>query len=216
MARRASATRGTGAGDTAGCGDDRLDRQGRVLIRFADRPDGFRQRQQRAEELGGILGLFHADDQMRRPVGPTAQVFGQDDAGAGVVAAVQPKFPIRRQQIGQTAVQALQPRGPFGAGQAGGIVRQAGGAQGGDARCRRCPAGTGRAGRASALRCCRMRRCSGSRRLAAAMSQSRPRSLTGAFSAAAWSSRMRRTSSGWAPMATGTCRLHDPGFFRRR
>ena len=132
MARKASATRGAGAGDAAGCGDDRLDRQGGVLIGFAHRPEGFRQRQQGAQELGGVLGLFHADDQMRRPVGPAPQVFGQDHAGAGVVAAVQPKFPIRRQQIGQAAVQALQPCGPFGAGQAGGIVRQGGGTQGGD------------------------------------------------------------------------------------
>ena len=45
-------------------------------------------------------------------------MLGQNDAGAGIVSAVEPQFPVRRQQRRQPAVQALQPRRPFRDGDA--------------------------------------------------------------------------------------------------
>ncbi len=52
----------TGAGYSIGRGDDRLQRQGGVLVGLADGPYRGRERQQRAKEFSRILGLFHADD----------------------------------------------------------------------------------------------------------------------------------------------------------
>src|SRR5271165_4483118 len=66
------------------------------------------------------------------PVCPPFQVFRQDNTGAGIVAAVQPQLPIRRQKPRETSVQALQPSGPFSMGDAGGAVREGGGAESGD------------------------------------------------------------------------------------
>ena len=86
-----------------------------VLPGFRHRPQRRGVRQQRAQELGGVL----ACPSCRRsgaPAGrPRWQMRAEHLAGAGIVAAVQPELPARRQQRGQPAVQALQPRRPFGA-----------------------------------------------------------------------------------------------------
>ena len=100
--------------------DDRLDRPRVVLARFRHGPQCGCKRNQRPQELGRILRLLHADDQMHRPIRPGPQMLGQRDAGAGIVAAIEPQFPVRRQQRGQPSVQALQPRRPLRRGDARG------------------------------------------------------------------------------------------------
>ena len=71
MSRSASVTSGPGTGDAAGGGDDGLHRQRACCSGSRHGPDGGGQRQQRAQELRRILGLFHADDQVDRAVAPS-------------------------------------------------------------------------------------------------------------------------------------------------
>ena len=50
----------------------------------------FEMRRERREKPAGILGVEHADDEVKRQVAPFCRRFGQNRSGAGVVAAVEP------------------------------------------------------------------------------------------------------------------------------
>ena len=93
----------TGTGDAMGCGDDRLHRQCGMLIRLINRPDGRRPQAATAGEgtPRRSLACFM----------PTTRCTGRSPNRAdvrpaphrpGIVAAIQPKFPVGRQQMRQT------------------------------------------------------------------------------------------------------------------
>ena len=154
---------------------------------------------------------------------PTTRCTGRSDhdrrcsartiAGAGIVPAVQPQLPVRRQQRGQPAMQALQPRRPFRARRCRRAIHR---------QPRRAHRGDGDAGVVELERARqRWRRqverrrshpCSGP---ASAYASRDRAACTGAPTRSAAASSTSSTSAGCAPIATGTSALHDAGLLRR-
>ena len=208
------------AGDAAGRRDDRLHRHRRCWPGSATAQSVAAQRQQRAQELGGVLRLLHADDQMHRPIRPAGEVLGQRRAGAGIVAAVEPQLPVRRQQRRQLPAQPLQSGRPFrrampprdrrrrqpsargaqrGDGDAGVVELKQPGSDGG--------------GRSSAPA---RRRSETRRRLASIVPVAAAQPAPARRHARPPPAAPRATSCGCAPIATGHAGLHDAGLLRRR
>ena len=69
------------------------------------------------EEADRVLGVEHAGDQVERPRRALLEVghrLGDDDAGAGIVAAVEPELGVGGRPLDQRpGGQPLQPRRPF-------------------------------------------------------------------------------------------------------
>ena len=189
--------------------------QRHVLVRLAHGPDGGGVGEERAEELGGVLRLLHADDQVQGPVGPVRERSGERHPGAWVVTAIEPKFPARRQFRREQSVQALHPRRPLGPRQTGigGSRASFPSRAGRRRRCRRCRSDGGRAVTALADRSRLPGRCSAGRRRPGSICQSRPRAssrragLGGAPGPAPTS-----TSVSCAPVTTGMPGFMMPAF----